>query len=361
MKDYPAMSQLTEISVVTKKIAFWCILTFIGFVIFKFTFDAFVIYWKKTHPIGLYPPQMEFGKLPHPKFSHVIISTSGLTFKLENVEGLPLKNATPSGRVYSMPKKLPSIIAAQRARDFAAKLYFNINEEALSSTYYRFTNIENKFKTLEIDINNMNFKLLYDYKNNFSVFSADTFQNKDKVIREVKDFIQYNNLFDASMLNGRIETTNLYYDIQTNTASVASSLSNANMMRINFFRGDVDNKKIVPPVFNESYNYALYTPASDPKNRILQLVYTFWPIAMDDIGTYPLRSSEMAWQDLIDGYAIVVNMGNNTVQNQIIIRNIYLAYYDSEEPQNYLQLIYVFEGDNDFVAYLPAVSSDWLE
>lgn len=355
------MSQLTEISVITKKVALWCLLGFIGFIILKFSFEAFVIYWKRTHPIGLYPPQMEFGKLPSPKFTHVVTSTSGLQFKLQNVEGLPIKDATPSGRVYSMPKKLPSIMAAQRARGFAAKLYFDTNEEVLSSTYYRFTSLEDKFKTLEIDINNMNFKLLYDYQKNPQVFSTDIFQNKDAVIKEVKNFIQYNNLYDASLLNDKVTTTNLFYDPETKTVSVASSLSNANMMRINFYRTDLDKKRIVQSVFNESYNYALYTPSTNQKNRILQLVYTFWPIALDDMGTYPLRSSETAWKDFTDGYATITNMGNNNPQDQITIRNVYLAYYDSEEPQDYLQLIYVFEGDNDFVAYLPAISNDWLE
>ncbi len=355
------MSQLTEISIVTKKLAIGFILTVIAYVVLKFLFDVSIAYWKATHPIPLYPPQMEFGKLPAPVFTHVATSSSGLKFKLENVEGLPIKDATSAGRVYSMPKKLPSLLAAQRAREFAAKLDFKEKEQPLSSSYYRFTDFLDKYRTFEIDINTGNFKLLYDYQNNPSVISTDSISSKDQAIKEVKDYIQSRSLFDGSILNGKITVTNLFYDPQTKTATAASSLSNTNLMRINFFRNDLDKKKLLSPGFSESYNFALYTPSSDAKARILQLFYAFWPISLDNFGTYPLRSSESAWQDLLDGYALVVNIGNNKPDQTFVIRHIYLAFYDSEEPQNYLQPIYVFEGDNDFVAYLPAVSSDWLE
>ena len=355
------MSQLTEISIVTKKVAVGFILVIISYILIKLLFDASIAYWKATHPKLLYPPQVEFGMLPSPIFTHVATSSSGLMFKLENVEGLPIKTATSASRVYLMPKKLPSLLAAQRAHDFAIKLGFLNKENPLTSTYYRFIDSEDKFRTLELDINNMNFKLQYDYETNPMVFTGETIQSKEQALTEVKNYIQFTGIFDGSILNGNITTTNLAYDPLTKTASIASSLSNTNLMRINYFRKDLDNQKILPPKFNESYNYALFTPADTQNKRILKLYYTFWPIAFDNFGTYPLRNSQVAWQDLVDGYAFIVNLGNNKADDPIKIRNIYLAYYDSEEQQSYLQPIYVFEGDNDFVAYLPAIASDWLE
>lgn len=355
------MSQLTEISIVTKKAAFWLVIVFITYIILKFSFDAFVIYWKKTHPVPLTPPDVRFGKLVAPDFSFVSTSSSGLKFKLQNVEGLPIKDATAAGRVYSMPKKLPTLLDTQKVRDFVAKIGFTDPEEPLSSTLYRFTDPKDKLRTLEIDTTNRNFKLKYDYKNNPAVFTGGTVADKDAAIKEVKDYITFNSLFDGSVLKGKITAKLLTYNPQTQTAGAASSLSDTNLLKINFFKNDLDGKKILPPGYTESYNFALYTPSSMVDKRILEIFYTFWPIDSDDFATYPLRSSEAAWQDLADGYAFVIKLGNNNSSDQIIIRNIYLAYYDSEEPQNYLQPVYVFEGDNDFVAYLPAISSDWLE
>ena len=44
-----------------------------------------------------------------------------------------------------------------------------------------------------------------------------------------------------------------------------------------------------------------------------------------------------------------------------VIRNVRLGYYDSYDPETYLQPIYVFEGDYGFTAYVPAISPEWVE
>jgi hypothetical protein len=53
-------------------------------------------------------------------------------------------------------------------------------------------------------------------------------------------------------------------------------------------------------------------------------------------------------------------LGDNQ-EGQITIRNIFLAYFESEEPQNYLQPIFVFEGDKNFTAYVSAVDPEWID
>ena len=116
--------------------------------------------------------------------------------------------------------------------------------------------------------------------------------------------------------------------------------------------------RILPPGYDESYTYVIYT--STKERNILEANYTFWPIAFDDYGTYPLKSTQEAWQELIDGTGYVIKQGNNDPE-KIVIRNVYLAYFDSKEEQNYLQPIFVFEGDNGFIAYVAAVSSQWQE
>jgi len=38
---------------------------------------------------------------------------------------------------------------------------------------------------------------------------------------------------------------------------------------------------------------------------------------------------------------------------------VYLAYYDAGVPTDYYQPIIVFEGDQDFLAYVPAIASEY--
>ena len=86
--------------------------------------------------------------------------------------------------------------------------------------------------------------------------------------------------------------------------------------------------------------------------------YTFWPIS-DETATYPLKKSKEAWEELKDGKAYVASPGDG--RTQVVIRKVFLGYYDSEEYQSYLQPIFVFEGDGNFVAYVPAVNPQWQE
>lgn len=353
------MASLTEISVATRKFFFGLVIAFIVYLVLRFLIGMIVNSLPPPTPPPPEPPNVLFNKISTSRFPKTAISSSGMTFILENIEG-KLPEATTSAKVYSMPKKLPSFLTSERAKNFAAKLGFTKDPELISSYYYRFTDPNNQLRTLELDSVNMNFHLKFDYTHNYEIFNHQQLIQRDQIVSEIKNFIGSNGLFDASILGGKITSQLLTFDPASKNFNPAISLSAANALAVNFFRQDLDGMKLLPPSFNKSYNFSFYVPSPDVSNRILEISYTFWPIDFNNFATYPLRSTTTAWQDLIDGYAYVINMGNNP-PDKIVIRNIYLAYYDSEESRPYLQPIFVFEGDNDFVAYLPALDSSWLE
>lgn len=353
------MSSLTETSITTKKMVWWIVGIFVAYIIIKSLIGFAVQYWKKTHPPPLPLPNVLFNKLPKPDFNSTL-STSGMKFTLQNIEGKP-PETTMSAKVYNIPKKSPTFSSDDKAQKLATKLGFNAKPDNIDSIYYSYIDPKEAKRTLALDIANFNFKLSYDYNKN----PQDIFQNlgqtsREKALAEVKNFIRFNSLFDDSILNGKISTDILRFDPIINGFTPASSLANTQVVRVNFFRSDLDNLKILPPNFSKSYNYALFLPSANPKTQILELSFTFWPIEFDNFATYPLRSGQDAWKDFTDGYASIINLGNNNKEERIVIRKIYLAYYDSLEPQSFLQPIFVFEGDNDFVAYLPAISFLWL-
>lgn len=353
------MGSLTEISVTTRKLAIWLGIGLIVYLVIKSLFSLGISYWKATHKPPPVLPNVLFGKLPTPVFPKGATSSAGFKFILENIEGQP-PETTPSGKVYVMPKKTPTILSSQRAKAFAGKLGFVSEPEVLSATYYRFASSQDKLLTLEVDITTMNFKLRYNYTKNPQIFFQGTIKSKEQAIDEVKNYIGNNNLFDSVTATGKVTTDILKFDITTKAFLPASSLSNTDAIRVNFFRNDLDGLKILPPGFNKSYNYVLYTASSSNSWRFPEILYTYWPIDSANFATYPLRSATVAWQNLVDGQATIINLGKSSLST-VIIRNIYLAYFDSEDPQIYLQPIFVFEGDNNFVAFLPAVDSQWLE
>jgi len=44
-----------------------------------------------------------------------------------------------------------------------------------------------------------------------------------------------------------------------------------------------------------------------------------------------------------------------------VIRSVELAYFDDFEYQPFLQPIYVFKGDDNFLAYVSAIHPNYLE
>lgn len=353
------MANLTEVSIAARKFFIWAIFVFAGFIVLRIGITLGVQYWKATHPIPPPPPDVRFNKLPKPIFPSAASNSAKLKFTLLNIEGKP-PETTDSARVYSLPKKLPTLLSPEKAVKFATKFGFNKEPDLVNSTYYHFTDPKDTNRTLILDTVNMNFKIQYDFSKNQQVFSTGQIQSKDQVINEVKNYISNNGIFDESIIKGNVTTDLLAYDKIGNKFNLVTNLQAADAIRINFFRQDINEWKILPPEFNKSYTNILYVPSPNLYSKIIEVSYTFWPIALDDSGTYPLKTGTAAWEELVNGYASVVNLGNNN-PDSIVIRNIYIAYYDSEEPQLFLQPIFVFEGDNNFVAYLPAIISEYLE
>ena len=69
----------------------------------------------------------------------------------------------------------------------------------------------------------------------------------------------------------------------------------------------------------------------------------------------------MAFSELQNGQAYIANLGLNKDDDVLKIRRVYLAYFDPDIVTEYYQPIYVFEGDNGFIAYLPAVTPDYYQ
>lgn len=354
------MATLTEISIASRKYVLYLIAVFIGYLILSFLFNLIKSSLTTNRPIPVPPPNVRFNKIPAPKFPQAATSSSGLQFELLNIEGRPPETTT-AAKIYAMPKKQPSLLTIQKANSFAVQLDFIKEPEVITPLYFRYTDPKDPLRTLELDAVNLNFKLKYDYLKNLKAVSSIPISNKNQPQKDVINYIQKRGFFDDGILKGKITSEYFTFDSNSLSISKASSIATTNMVRINFFRENINDMKVVPSGFYRSNTYILYTPSPDVDTSILEVIYSYWPVAFDDFATYPLKSGASAWQELNNGYAYVINPGTNPPDKPIVVREIYLSYYDSEEPQTYLQPIFVFEGDNDFAAYLPAISPEWLE
>jgi hypothetical protein len=352
------MTNLTEISMSIRKFIIWFVIVSIIYFLLQIFFNIGKNYWIASHPIPTPTPNTRFGKLPRISFSGNSTSSGEFVFTLENIEGKP-PDTTASAKIYSMPKKQLGIMTENYANSFASKLGFTLKGEPLNTIYYSYTDPNNPLITMLLNIVTLNYEIKYDYTQNpDNIFKDARFTKEEVALNEIKSYLTTHGMFDSNVLNGSTNIQLLKYNPLTKNFDKVGNISSADTMRVNFIRENLQGLKILPPDYNNSYNYVLYSPSNTVK--YLRISYTFWPIDYNDFATYPLKSSNDAWKELNEGFGIVANIGQNPTKN-ITIRSIYLAYYDSEDPESYLQPIFVFEGDNNFAAYIPAVSSDWIE
>ena len=88
--------------------------------------------------------------------------------------------------------------------------------------------------------------------------------------------------------------------------------------------------------------------------RILHIQFS-----MKSAGSAAWRLHE-AFSELQEGKAFIPSNSNNANISNISIRNVLLGYYMGENRQDYLLPIVVFEGDNNFIAYVSAVKDEWI-
>ena len=86
---------------------------------------------------------------------------------------------------------------------------------------------------------------------------------------------------------------------------------------------------------------------------VIKSQIAFFEKSEEQIGVYPIKTGEEVWLELNSGLGFVV--AGTQGQKNIVIKSMNLGYFDPDIYQNYLQPVYVFIGEGDFAAYVPAV------
>lgn len=349
------MLTLTQTAYWTRKLLKVGAILLVAIIFLRVSFKIINSVWKKVHPPAPPPPTVAFGKLPKLNFPES--KAEKLTFKLETIQG-GLPKLTNVSKVYFIAEEGPNLLALDRANQMAKKLGFKNQPQQVSEKVYRWTTENTPTTTLDLDINTENFHLYYDYQNDQELLSSKDLPTNQQAAQEAKNFLGNNGLLSDDLATGSAEFVYLKFTPPNLTPAV--SLSEADFVRVNLFRADLDGLKILPPNPKNSLISFLFSGSKALGKRIIEVNYAYYPLEQETFATYPLKTSQTAWQELQGGSGYIANLGENQA-GEIIIRKVYLAYFDSDQPQNFLQPIFVFEGDNNFIGFVPAVDSKWTD
>lgn len=347
---------LTETAFYTRRVINWAILGIIAYVLLRIFWSIFITLFFIFFPPKAIPPNHAFGRLPAIKFPAAQTNQPKLTYQLQTIEGT-VPAASGSAQVFFMPKTPPNLLGLNAAQDLASRMQFDPTPVAESKNIYRFNDADFPQRRLRYEIISNNFILRYAFEQDPSVFSERKLPQPDSITPEAVQLLQSFSLYNDDLSGGTSAVT--FWKLQGTSLVPATSLSQSDAVRVDFFRAGIGQMKIFTPNPDEASVNIIFSGSSNNKKRILQLAYTFWPIDYQTYATYEVKTSAQAWQELQNGQGYIAR--NPSRGTAAIVRNVYLGYYDSFEPQTYLQPIFVFEGDDGFLGYVPAISPPWTE
>lgn len=312
--------------------------------------DGATAIYLKVFPPGPPPPTVKFGKLTKINFPKNNI-TARLSYTLETPEGGLPKNIPTQAKVYFMPKPNPSLLALDTAKNEAIALSFTSTPEPESDTIYKFRN-PNYPSVLEINIITGTFSISYD-------LSADRSPIASRPpAAEVAAAEFRGELSSAGILPNDLTgpTTQSFYKLASGQLQSAISLSESDVVKVNLFRKNYDNLPSMTANPNEANVWAIVSGAQTREQQIIAAEYHYYAVDESQYSTYPIITSQEAFNELTANQAYIADLGLNKDGDSLKIRRVYLAYYDPESEADFYQPVYVFEGDNGFVAYYPAIS-----
>lgn len=326
----------------------WGLTFLVVMMVGRITLAAVVAYWKATHPPPPPEPTRGFGKLPDIAFG--ITEEKPVSYKLELPTG---KFASFGDRavVYFMPKESAGLLDTDEAKASARRLGFLTEPQTLDSSTLRWTRSQTLNITLEMDILTHNFEYTTDYLAHPELILQSNIPTAFDAVRQVKSFLDSAQLLPSDVATSSGKVT--YLRAVGGELQEAVSVSEAQFIQVDLNRTDLDNKYPIYTQDGKTGTIHAILSSGLGGSGIVELTRSYWPVDYTLTHTYYLRSVESAWDMLEAGEGYIANPGN---QEQAVIRDVTLGYFESQEPQMYLQPVYVFIGDGGFLGYVPALT-----
>lgn len=339
---------LTELSYYFRKYLPFFILFFLIFLILFYSIKLVLVYLDSNKTTVVYTNPI-FGKISPPEIPQSTTS-AGLKFTLDTIEGAPV-TATETARVFFLPQFNPRFGYREKIYLIAKSFGFDttVIKHKLVDRIASFIDDE---KTLKIDISNFNFK--FDRKVDNELFSSSqlTIPSKPEIENKAIDFLKKIGRYPDELGKGTTNVIYLKYNFGNQNFVNVDSRSSAQLVEVDFYRPNIDDFSVVTPKFFNSQNYVIMLfEGSD--YTVIKSQIAFFEKSDEQVGIYSIKTGDQAWSELNNGKGLVV--AGTEGQKNIVIKSMKFGYFDPDIYQNYLQPVYVFLGEGNFVGYVPAV------
>lgn len=349
------MFTLSDASTDVKKILISLSLIVGAIVAIFILFKAILIVKEIIFPSPPPAPTILFGKL-QPQVFPKNVTDKTFTYTVNTLSG-NLPTFPNQAKIYRTKQPAPDLLAVKKYDEKAQAVKFRSGYTSLSDKIFQWNSTGDPAsidKTLRINIVNGDFTVTSNYLAYKSITSPKNVPTPDDATKLAQDFLTNMNVltddFDLTKT-----TTNLY-TFSNGSLIPATSLSNTQIIEVNFFQKDIDKL----PVFYEkpqSSNIRVLVAGGDYGPQVVEVDFNHQAIS-DVFSTYPIKTSAQAFSDLKNNKSYI---GSYTgTASGINITDVSLGYYFSNTSQDFIMPVFIFTGDNGFTAYVPAVTDEWI-
>jgi hypothetical protein len=356
---------LTELSYQVRRTLPFVVLGIIIFFIFFTIFKIATIY-TPTSQISLSPtPTPAFGLLTSPK---IFDSTRPKTpidkeYFIDTISGVP-ETATSSAIIAFVPRKPADFSFREKALLIAKKLDFDEKNTQTRLSDKMFTVVDRE-KRLEYEIDTANYTYTHEISaENEAFFASSSIPTEDVLKTKALDLMRSLDRYPKEIAQSTQTVTYFSFDRQSDgenkqVAELVTNPQSANMVEVNFFPPKYNGYESVTSGYFTSPNYIVFVPQANGKNFIVRAQVKMYEPSEESTSLYPIKTGDEAYADILSGEATLIA---GEIQNisKINIKKMFMAYLYPDIYSEYLMPVYVFVGDNGFVAYSQAVSANWV-
>lgn len=362
------MSNLTKTAQTTRTTINVIAILIVTLVFGRIVWGMGVSLYKQLIPEKEIPPTVGYGPLPYPIFP---AEQPEVQLRLETIG-----NAIPSfgekAKVFLvLPSGRSSFLDLDRAKRQAAALGFLFDPQLIQSTRYRWLRTNPLQASLNMDVVTDEFTMKVQWETDPQILTSGFIPTETQAISEAKSYLKGGQFLASDLENGRAVITYLEYVDGQYVGTLGSA--DADFVQVDLFRESFTLSDVIPISPEQGQAEVRIIPA-DPKKglarvilsgsreqgkRIISAEYKYHVIDYQQFETYPIISGPEAWERLLNGFGHIARPPETG--NLAVIRRVSLGYYDPLDGQQFLQPVYVFEGDQNFMALVPAIATEYLQ
>lgn len=349
------MFTLSDASKDTKKLLKWGGLLIASLVIVLMLIKVVFYIKDLLYPTPPPKPTIAFGVLSPQIFPQNEIKQN-FTYSINTLTGT-LPELSGQTKIYRIKAFQPDLLAVNKFERKIENAGFKNGYTAVSDKVFEWksnTNFGGIDKRIRVNIVNNNFTITSLYTSDKDILAGLHLPDQTKAID-----LAENMLNDMTMMPEDIDLaktkTNLF-SIQNGSLVTATSLSNSQIIEVNFFQKDIDKLPIFYEKPNTS-NISILIGGGGYQGQIVGANFIHQAVS-DQASTYPLKTAGQAYEELKNGQAYIASYFGTAAN--VSINNVFLAYYIGSQAQDFLMPIIVFEGSDGFFAYVPAITDEWI-